>query len=53
MTPFSKLSTTARSGWPLTQLQDIDGKAANVNDIGDGMSFQRAELGNGSRKCLG
>ena len=35
------------------QLQDIDGKAANVNDIGDGMSFQRAELGNGSRKCLG
>lgn len=35
------------------QLQDIDGKAANVNDIGDGMSFQRAELGNGSRKRLG
>jgi hypothetical protein len=28
-------------------------KPANVNDIGDGMSFQRAELGNGSRKCLG
>lgn len=35
------------------QLQDIDGKAANVNDIGDGMSFQRAELGNGSCKRLG
>ena len=35
------------------QLQDIDGKAANVNDIGDGMSFQRAELCNGSRKRLG
>lgn len=37
----------------VAQLQDIDGKAANVNDIGDGMSFQRAELGNGSRKRLG
>ena len=37
----------------VAQFQDIDGKAANVNDIGDGMSFQRAELGNGSRKRLG
>lgn len=51
MTPFSKLSTTAGQD-VRTQLENVNGKAANVDDVGNRIGLERTVLCYSSRKCL-